>query len=65
MIYNYGMSKEKTSYALTEDCRKLLTELARKLGLSRTAIIELAVRRLAQAEGVHVEGAQDSPKPHA
>lgn len=46
------MSKNKsnTSVRLTPEATQLLQDLARKLGVSQTAIIEMAIRKLAQQE---------------
>lgn len=44
--------KLKTSYGLTEECKRLLKALADKLGVNRTAIIEMAVREKAHREDV-------------
>jgi biotin operon repressor len=49
------MAKEQTSYRISTTAKQLLALLATKLGLSQTAVIELAIRRLAEAEGVKVE----------
>jgi len=58
LLYNAPM-KERTSHSLSIECKRLLVLLAAKLGLSRAGIIELAVRKLAEAEQVndyHVAG---------
>lgn len=52
------MQKEPTSYRISKTAKQLLALLAAKLGLSQTAVIELAVRRLAEAEGVKAEEVQ-------
>ncbi len=44
--------KTKTSYALSSEARQLVEELARALGVSQAAVIEMSVRKLARAEGV-------------
>jgi len=59
------MVKIKSTYGFTPECRELLLLLARKFGVSQTAVIELAVRKMAQAEKVHAQSAQDTPKPNA
>ena len=41
-----------TSIRLSEEGKQLRKFLAKKLGLSESAIVELALRRLAEAEGV-------------
>ncbi len=40
------------SMRLSQEARRLLDKMAKKLGISRTAVIEVAVRRLAEAEKV-------------
>jgi hypothetical protein len=44
------MSSNPTSYRFTKDARDLIDRLSDALGVSRTAVIELAVRRLARTE---------------
>lgn len=39
-----------TSFRLSEECRRLIRELAEQLGVKDAAVIELAIRRMAQAE---------------
>jgi hypothetical protein len=46
--------KRSTTYRLTDEARALQIVLAAKLGLSLSATLELAIRKLAQAEGVTV-----------
>jgi predicted DNA-binding protein len=41
-----------TSLRLSEEGKQLRKLLAKKLGLSESAVIELALRRLAEMEGV-------------
>jgi hypothetical protein len=48
------MSKEPTSFRLSTDGRRLLDQLASRLGVSRTAILELLIREKAKQEGVTV-----------
>lgn len=40
---------------LSEEAKRLLRLLAQKLGQSQAGIIELAIRRLAEAEGIKVK----------
>lgn len=49
------MAKKQASYRMSAVAKALLAQLAQKLGLSQTAVIELAIRRLAEAEGVKAE----------
>ena len=51
MWYNCVMdNKLSTSIRLTPEAKRLLIELAKKLGISQAAVIEIAIRRLAQQE---------------
>ncbi len=40
------------AFRMSDDGRELLAQLADRLGLKETGVVELAIRRLAQAEGV-------------
>lgn len=44
--------KNPTSIRLTPEAERLLKELATKLGVTQAAIIEIAIRRLAETEKV-------------
>ena len=44
--------KQRLGFALTSDAQQLLKKLKAKLGVSQNGVVELAIRRLAQAEGV-------------
>jgi len=46
------MNKPATSFRITEAAQILLEKLAEKLGIAKTAVVELAVRELAKKEGV-------------
>ena len=48
-------NKEATSFRLTPEAIALIKELAKKLGVSQTDIVELAIRKLAQHENVQVQ----------
>jgi predicted transcriptional regulator len=50
------MTKHPTSIRISEEAKRLLAALADKLGISQMAVIEIAVRKMAEAEGVKVEG---------
>ncbi len=51
--------KDRLGFALTKDAQQLLKQLKAKLGVSQAGVVELAIRRLAQAEGVEQsEGAR-------
>lgn len=53
----------QTSIRLTRDAVTLRRLLARKLGLSQSAVIELALRRLAELENVKVPKSKPKRKP--
>ncbi len=44
--------KKQIGVKLTGEARRLRAEIARKLGIDQTAVIELAIREKAQKEGV-------------
>ena len=57
MRYNCSMDKKQpTSLRLSPEAKRLLAELARKLGVTQAAIVEMAIRRFAESEGVKVDG---------
>lgn len=49
------MPKKTVSYRLSEEDKQFIELLAKHLGVSETAIIKLAIRKLAKAEGVRIE----------
>lgn len=46
------MNKQATSIRLTSEAKRLIKKLADKLGVTQASIIEIAIRRLAEIEGV-------------
>lgn len=44
--------KKATSIRISEEAVRLLLALSKKLGLTKAALIELAIRKLAEREGV-------------
>jgi len=46
------MNKTQTSIRLTQEAKRLRKLLSAKLGVSLTAVIELAIREFAKREGV-------------
>lgn len=50
-----AQTKLPRSYKLTEECLRLMALLAAKLGVNKSAVIELAVRDYARSQGVVVK----------
>jgi predicted transcriptional regulator len=50
MCYNSDMKKALTSMRLSQEAKDLLVKLATHLGISQTAVLELAIRQLAKQE---------------
>ncbi len=46
------MKNKPTSVRLSDDAKRLIKLMAAKLGISQTAVIELAIREKARREGV-------------
>jgi predicted transcriptional regulator len=44
--------KKSTTYRLTDDARRMLVAMAERLGISQSAVLELAIREKAKREGV-------------
>ena len=47
--------KQPTSFRLSEHAHALINRLAEAMGLSRTAVLEQAIRALARREGVELD----------
>ncbi len=45
-------TKQRTSFALSEEAKRLLKELAEKLSVSQSNILEIVIREKAKAEGI-------------
>lgn len=56
MRYIVRMAKHATSVRLSETGRRLMKALSEKMGVSQTAVVELALRRLARSEKIGKEG---------
>jgi len=52
MRYNVNMAKKKTSIRYSAEAKALLEHLSKKLGVSQSAVLELAIRVLAKQEGI-------------
>lgn len=50
-----GQNKKGTSFRLSPTALELIGRLTGKLGLSQAGVIEMAVRKLAQTEGIQME----------
>ncbi len=48
------MVKKHISYRISEEGKQLIRLLAHRLGVSETAIVEMAVREMAEKRGVKV-----------
>jgi hypothetical protein len=46
------MSKKQTSIRLSEEAQSLIVQLSTQLGISQSAVIEMAIRVLAKREGI-------------
>jgi hypothetical protein len=53
--------KKPTSIRLSPDAIELRRALSAKLGIDQTAIVELAIRRLAEAEGISTKPGKVRP----
>ena len=71
MWYHFYMKQHK-GYRLSEEALRLLDVMAAANGISRTAVLEMAVRTEAKKQGIHiradsglqVEGQQDTSRRH-
>ncbi len=52
MRYNVNMTKKKTSIRYSDEAKILLEKLSKQLGISQSAVLELAIRTLAKQEGI-------------
>lgn len=46
------MAKKSTSIRITDEAKSLLEALAKRLGISQAAVMEVAIRNLAKKEGL-------------
>jgi predicted DNA-binding protein len=46
------MSKKKTSIRLSEEAQILIEQLSKQLGISQSAVLELAIRVVAKQAGI-------------
>ena len=51
--YTVNMAKKKTSIRYSDEAKTLLEKLSRQLGISQSAVLEIAIRALAKQEGVN------------
>ena len=49
------MGKKRTSYRISAEGKQCIKLLARLLGVSETAVVEIAVREMAEKKGVTFE----------
>ena len=45
-------TKHKTSFSVSREAERLLRLLAEKLSISKSAVLEIAIRKMAKAEGI-------------
>lgn len=45
-------NKNPTSFRLSPEAFNLITKLCEKLGLSKASVLEMAIRKLAEQEGI-------------
>lgn len=50
------MNKRSTSLWLSETAKELLRRLSKKLSISQSAVLEIAIRKLAKSEGIKESG---------
>ena len=55
--------KNRRNMRLTAEAWRLATEMAAQLGLTRTAIFELAIREMAERRGLAPKDGE-APRPH-
>lgn len=68
MRYNRGMkNKYPTSMRLTPTAKRLIEQISESLGISNSAVLELAIRTLARQHNIQAdteaEGAEDEDMP--
>ena len=54
-------AKTPMNLRLTGTAKRLMAAMAKKKGISQTAVVELAVRLMAEQEGVKDKGGEDDP----
>ena len=54
VLYNLLMKRARilTAFRLTAEAKKIIEDASQKLGVSQADIVEMAIRKFAQAEGV-------------
>ena len=64
--YTMPNMKQSVGFRLTEEALRLLDAMASANGISRTAVLEIAIRDAAKKQGIHADSgiqAQSEPKP--
>jgi hypothetical protein len=54
--YTVNMVKKQTSIRMSDTAKELVVLLAARLGISQSAVLELAIRTLAKREGIQEKG---------
>ena len=57
--------KTATAFRLSATAQELMGGLAQKMGVTKTAVIEMAVRQMAEREGVRTAEVSMSPRENA
>jgi predicted transcriptional regulator len=53
--YPVTLTKKQTSIRLSDTAKKLVQRIGERLGMSQSAVLELAIRTLAKREGIREE----------
>jgi predicted transcriptional regulator len=54
--YTVNMVKKQTCIRMSDTAKELVVLLAERLGISQSAVLELAIRTLAKREGIQEKG---------
>lgn len=49
------MNKIKSGFRLSAPCKEALITISKKLGISLTSVVEMAIRKLAETEKIKVD----------
>ena len=51
-LYNVCMKQRQSTFRLTEEAQRLLSQMAQADGISHTAMLEIAIREAARKRGI-------------